>query len=59
MPITKEDIMIEANIFGPNIGSAKTQNYNNPINHVHLKWQDISKDVMKKHWNVTLRNNGN
>jgi len=37
--------MIAENIFGPNIGSAKRPNYNNPINQVHLKWQDISRDV--------------
>jgi len=52
--MTKKDIIRFEYIFRPNLGSLKGKITRHPTQHVQLKWQDISRDVLEKYGNMTL-----
>ena len=53
-PITKDDIRVPDDLFGPNLGSLKGKTVHHPNPHVTMAKEGVPWDVMKVHQVVML-----
>ena len=54
LPITRQDVKLAEEIYGPNIYALKGKTVNRKIDHVFAPVTDISKQLLKEYKNITL-----